>query len=162
MKSTLVSVLFGCTAALLPSAAARAADPPLREGLRCTVVSQRVTDGMRLEIEFSNETTEDLSLAPGPHLVLYRDAQAGDAMGTTARADRVLKTPLVVPASGHVVALYGIAGAATEALRCNEGKPAAAALFFYQFNQRPQFRCLLQQFDLEMLPMKAECPGARR
>jgi hypothetical protein len=148
----------GFVAALL-SAVAVAAEPPVLEGLTCTVISQGVMDGMRLEISFSNETGTEVALAPGPHLVFYRDPEADDAMGTTARVDRIQRTPLVVPAASRRVAFYGMDAGLTEAMRCNGRKPAAAALFFYQHNQRPQFRCMLRQFDVNLLSMRSDCPG---
>jgi hypothetical protein len=143
--------------ALLPFGVA--AEPPDQPGLVCRVSSQRLADGMTLEIAFTNETESDLSLAPGPHLVWYRDATAQDPMDHTARANRLQNAPLVVPAGGTRVALYAIARQAMEELRCNPVEPAGAALYFYQFSQRPRFRCRLQGYDLRAHAAIPECPS---
>jgi hypothetical protein len=137
-----------------------AAEPPDQPGLVCTVLSQQVANGMSLEIRFTNETESDLSLGPGPHLVWYLDAQAREPMDNTARAARVQNGPLVVPAKGARVALYAIAPKLTEQLGCNPARPAAAALYFYQFNPRPSSRCVLQGYDLEALGLKPGCAAS--
>ena len=147
-------------AAALVASPAAAAEPPEREGLVCTVARQSLAEGVRLEIVFANRTGEPISLPPGPHLVLYRDATATDAMEVTVRIDRLQRTPLVVPAQGSVSGLYGADARQTEELLCNGGKPAAAGLYFYQFSRRPSFRCLLRDAPLASLPMKADCPRA--
>ena len=134
-----------------------AAEPPDQPGLVCTVASQHVVNGMSLEIRFTNEAESDLSLGPGPHLVWYRDAQAQEPMDNTARMARVQNGPLVVPAKGSRVALYAIAPKLMEQLSCNPAKPAAAALYFYQFNPRPSARCVLQGYDLDALSLKPGC-----
>lgn len=153
-----------CFAALLLLAGAMlasvawAAEPPDREGLTCTVARQTFAEGLRLEVTFANQTGEPMALPPGPHLVLYRDAAATDAMEVTARVDRIQRTPLPVPAQGHATGLFGMTPRQTEDLLCNGGKPAAAALYFYEFSRRPTFRCLLREYPLASLPMKADCP----
>ena len=154
----------GCIAAPLALAgallasAAWAVEPPDREGLTCTVARQTFADGLRLEVTFANQTGEPMALPPGPHLVLYRDAAATDAMEATARIDRIQRTPLPVPAHGRTTGLFGTSQRQTEELLCNGGKPAAAGLYFYEFSRRPTFRCLLREVPLASLPMKADCP----
>lgn len=143
---------------MLFAGTAYAAEPPDREGLTCTVARQSLADGLRLEITFANQTGEPISLPPGPHLVLYRDAAATDAMETTARVDRIQRTPLTVPPQGSATGLYGTTARQTEELLCNGGTPAAAGLYFYQYTRRPVFRCLLREYPLASLPMKADCP----
>lgn len=161
-----LSCVFGvpCSLALLMLAAPPAhAEPPDQPGLTCKVVSHRVADGMNLEVQFSNAADTDLSLAPGPHLVWYRDAAAEDAMENTVRASRVQNAPLVIPAKGSRSALFAIAPGLLEELRCNAALPAAAGLYFYQFNRRPRFRCLLQGYALDAVAPKPGCsPGALR
>jgi hypothetical protein len=145
-------------AGMLAARAAWAAEPPDREGLTCTVAALALAEGLRLEITFANQTATPMALPPGPHLVLYRDAAATEAMEVTARIDRVQRTPLPVPAQGRVSGLFGMTREQTDALLCNAGQPAAAGLYFYQFSRRPVFRCLLREYPLASLPMKADCP----
>lgn len=149
-------------AAALAASAAIGAEPPEREGLACTVAKQSLAEGLRLEVVFANRTAEPVSLPPGPHLVLYRDAAALDPMEITARIDRLQRTPLVVPAQGSAVGLFGADARQTEELLCNGSKPAAAGLYFYQFSRLPTFRCLLRDAPLAALPMKADCATARK
>lgn len=144
-------------AAALAASAAASAEPPEREGLACTVTRQSLAEGLRLEIVFANRTAEPVSLPAGPHLVLYRDAAATDAMEVTARIDRLQRTPLVVPAQGSAAGLFGADARQTDELLCNGSTPAAAGLYFYQFSRRPSFRCLLREAPLASLPMKANC-----
>ena len=154
---------FGSLALLTLAAATAHAEPPDQAGLSCQVVSQRVADSMSLEVQFSNAADTDLSLAPGPHLVWYRDAAAEDAMENTVRANRVQNAPLVIPAKGSRSALFAISPGLLDELRCNAALPAAAGLYFYQFNRRPRFRCLLQGYALDALVPKPGCsPGALR
>lgn len=145
---------------LLFAVGARGAEPPDRPGLSCTVSSHSIGEGQRIEIVFSNATGEAVSLPPGPHLVLYRDSAANDPMETTARVDRIQRTPLQVPANGSATGLYGMDGRQADELLCNGTAPAAAALYFYQFSPRPTFRCLLREFRLASLPMKSHCTRA--
>lgn len=133
------------------------AEPPEAPGLRCTVAQQRVADGMSLEVQFTNGGAEDLTLAPGAHLVWYRDAAAQDAMDHTVRASRVQNTALVVPAAATRAALLAISPALLDELRCNSALPAAAALYFYQFNPRPRWRCLLQGYDTAAVSLRPAC-----
>ena len=145
-------------AALIPFAAT--AEPPDRPGLSCTVTHQRVADGMSLEIRFTNGSADELSLGPGPHLVWYRDAGAQEPMDHTARANRIQNAPLVVPAGSTRVALYAIDPKPMQEMRCNPAPPAAAALYFYQFSQRPRFRCLLQGYALAAPGMRTDCSAS--
>jgi hypothetical protein len=145
-------------ATLLPAAAAHASEPPDLEGLACTVARHSLAEGLRLEVTFVNQTGVPMALPPGPHLVLYRDAAATDAMEATARVDRIQRTPLAVPAQGSATGLFGTTLRQTEELLCNGSTPAAAALYFYQYSRRPVFRCLLREYPLAALPMKADCP----
>lgn len=157
MKPRLPSSLLACAIAFgaLP---ALAAEPPVHESLGCTVQRLSVGDGLRLELALANTGEAPLTLAPGPHLVLYHDASATDAMGTTARLDRVQMTTLTLLPRSSQPALYSMSAVALEALRCNGRPPAAAALYFYQHNQRPQFRCLLRGYDLQAMGMHLDCP----
>ena len=142
-------------------AAAQAhAEPPELQGLACRVTQQRVAEGMNLEVQFNNSTAADLSLPAGPHLVWYRDKSADDAMEHTVRAGRVQNVPLVVPATASRTALFAFTPALVEQLRCNGTAPAAAALYFYQFNPRPRFRCLLQGYALDAVEPKVACGAA--
>ena len=134
-----------------------AAEPPDKPELVCTVSSQRAGDGMSLEVRFANETEADLSLGPGPHLVWYRDAAMQEPMDHTARANRLQNAPLVVPPKSTRVALYAIESRAMDEMRCNPAPPAGAALYFYQFSQRPQFRCVLQGYDLQAQTSRSGC-----
>jgi len=139
------------------AAGAAHAEPPEAPGLRCTVAQQRVADGMSLEVQFTNSGAEDLSLAPGAHLVWYRDAAAQEPMDHTVRASRVQNTALVVPAAATRAALLAIGPALLDELRCNSALPAAAALYFYQFNPRPRWRCLLQGYDTTAVTLRPGC-----
>lgn len=145
-------------ATLLLATATHASEPPELEGLTCTVVRQSLAEGLRVEVTFANQTGAPIALPPGPHLVLYRDAAATDAMAATARVDRVQRSPLAVPAQGRATGLFGTTLRQTEELLCNGSTPAAAGLYFYQFSRRPAFRCLLSEYPLASLPMKADCP----
>lgn len=145
-------------AGALVAGTAWASEPPDRDGLTCTVARQSLADGLRIEVTFANRTGEPIALPPGPHLVLYRDAAATDAMEATARIDRIQRTPLTVPAQSSATGLFGTSPSQTDELLCNGGAPAAAGLYFYQFSRRPTFRCLLREYPLASLPMKADCP----
>jgi hypothetical protein len=136
---------------------AAASEPPEPPGLVCTVTSQQVTDGMRLEIEFKNDSEADLSIGPGPHLVWYVDAAAQESMVNTARASRVQNAAFAIPARSTRNALFAVVPAGVEQLRCNRQPPAAAALYVYQFSQRPRFRCVLRGYDLTAITLKAGC-----
>ena len=85
-----------------------------------------------------------------------------DAAGRRSTAidwlDRVQMTTLTLPPRTSQPALYSMGAVALEALRCNGRPPAAAALYFYQHNQRPQFRCLLRGYDLQAMGMHPDCP----
>jgi hypothetical protein len=142
-------------AAFLPFAAI--AEPPEPPGLSCTVTQQRLADGMSLEVRFTNESGNEVSLGPGPHLVWYRDAGAEEPMEHTARANRIQNAPLVVPAGSTRVALYAIDPGPMQEMRCNPAPPAAAALYFYQFSQRPRFRCLLRGYALAAHTLRTDC-----
>ena len=127
------------------------------------MTQQRVQDGMSLEVEFSNAASEGLTLGPGPHLVWYRDSTAEDPMEHTARAGRVQNTPLLLPPASSRTALFAFTPALLDQLRCNGAQPAAAALYFYQFNPRPRFRCVLQGYALDAIAPRPACPsGALR
>jgi hypothetical protein len=134
------------------------AEPPQPPGFSCRVTQQRVQDGMSLEVEFGNTTGAPLSLAPGPHLVWYHDAAAEDPMEHTARAGRIQNLPLLLPAGSSRKALLAFTPAALDALRCNGVVPAGAALYFYQFNPWPSFRCLLQGYALDAVLPRSSCP----
>lgn len=138
--------------------ATHASEPPDLEGLTCTVARHTFAEGLRVEVTFANQTGAPIALPPGPHLVLYRDAAATDAMAATVRVDRIQRTPLAVPAQGRATGLFGTTPRQTEELLCNGSTPAAAGLYFYQFSRRPVFRCLLREYPLASLPMKADCP----
>jgi hypothetical protein len=122
------------------------------------VTQQRVLDGMSLEVEFSNAASEALTLGPGPHLVWYRDSTAEDPMEHTIRGGRVQNVPLLVPPASSRTVLFAFPPALLDQLRCNGAQPAAAALYFYQFNPRPRFRCLLQGYALDAVAPKPACP----
>lgn len=136
---------------------AASAEPPESPGLVCTVTLQQVTEGMTLEVEFKNDSPADVSIGPGPHLVWYFDAAAQEPMVNTARVSRVQNAPFVIPAKATRRALFAAAPDAVGQLRCNRAAPAAAALYVYQFSQRPRFRCMLQGYDLKALSPKEGC-----
>jgi hypothetical protein len=144
-------------AGALYAGAAGSAEPPDREGLTCTVAKQSLADGLRLEITFTNQSGEPIVLPAGPHLVLYRDTAATEALEVTARIDRLQRTPLTVPAQGRTAGLFGATPQQSRELLCHAGRPVAAAaagLYFYPFSRRPAFRCLLREASL---PMQADC-----
>ncbi len=151
-------VLATLVAAAALATGSAQAEPPEAPGLRCTVTQQRVGEGMSLQVQFTNSGSEDLSLAPGAHLVWYRDAAALDALENTVRASRVQNTALVVPAASTRAALLAVSPALLDELRCNSAPPAAAALYFYQFNPRPRWRCLLQGYDTAAVSLRPACP----
>jgi hypothetical protein len=144
-------------AMLALAAGAAVAEPPDLTGLSCHVTRQAVGEGMSLEVQFTNSGSSEVLLAPGPHLVWYRDGTAEDAMVHTVRASRVQNTPLVVPAAASRTALFAFSPDLLDDLRCNGALPAAAALYFYQFNPRPRFRCLLQGYALQAVAPKPTC-----
>ena len=149
------------TASLAPLASlASAAEPPEREGLTCTLVKHTLADGLRLEVAFTNQSAQPIALPPGPHLVLYRDAAATEAMDATARADRFQRTALTVAAQGRATDLFAITAAQMHELLCNPGAPAAMGLYFYEFSRRPTFRCVLRGATPAALPMKSACPAS--
>lgn len=138
-----------------------AAEPPSWPGLACTVVEQSVAGTVRLQIRFDNQGPAAVELPPLPHLVLYADRGATEALATTARLDRVQRTPLTVPAGGSRMELLAVDPALAETMRCRATPPAAAALYFYRFSQRPQSRCLLDGFDAATLATAdPPCPAA--
>jgi hypothetical protein len=152
--------LGACLAAIGTSAHAEPADLP---ALTCTAVRHEIDGGMRLQIRFDNLGPAAIELPPGPHLVLYADPAATDALVSIARMDRVQRTAITVAPQASRTELFALSATATEALRCQAGKPAAAAVYFYRFTQRPQSRCLLRGLDLDALRAAAPCPdGARR
>lgn len=152
------SIAAPTLATLLFVPATHASEPPELEGLTCTVARQSLAEGLRVEVTFANQTGTPIALPPGPHLVLYRDAAATEAMAATVRVDRIQRTPLAVPAQGRVTGLFGTTPQQAEEFLCNGSTPAAAGLYFYQFSRRPVFRCLLRDYPLASLPMKADCP----
>jgi hypothetical protein len=155
-------VTSALTAALTPAHA----EPPDEPALSCHVTAQQVDNGMRLAVQFTNSSDRELALAPGPHLVWYHDASAQDPMDRTVRANRVQNAPLRVPAQASRSALWAFSAEQVDDLRCNAALPAAAALYFYQFNRRPRFRCLLQGYALDAVspvsPVSACPPAALR
>jgi hypothetical protein len=134
------------------------AEPPQPPGLSCRVAQQRVGETMSLQLVFSNRSDAELRVGLGPHIVWYADAAAEDPMERSARARRLQDAVLVLPPGGERSELYIVDAAALEQLRCNGARPAAAALYVYQFNPRPRFRCLLQDYDLDAVAPKTGCP----
>lgn len=132
------------------------AEPPEIQALSCTVTEQAVSGALRLRVRFENQGPGPIELPPGPQLILYADAAATDRLDGAARMDRVQRTPILVPANGQAEGLFAIGAANASALLCGKTAPAAAAMYFYRFSQRPQFRCLLRGFDLQSAP----CPAA--
>lgn len=145
---------------LLAATAAHAQEPPQPEGLHCRALSVETTDGLRLEVAFSNASGSAISLPPAPHLVLYRDAAATDPMEHTVRVDRVQQTPLVVPAGGEKTALLAAPPSRGDTLRCNPHPAAAAALYYYQFSRRPTFRCVLRDYPAGRPAVDPACAGS--
>jgi hypothetical protein len=153
--------LGGLAVVAASMATAAAAEPPSWPGLTCTVVGQSVAGTVRLQVRFDNQGPAAVELPPLPHLVLYADRGATEALDTTARLDRVQRTPLTVPAGGSRTELLAVDPALAETLRCRAPRPAAAALYFYRFSQRPQSRCLLEGYDAAALASTdPPCPGA--
>lgn len=143
--------------ALLAAAPALArAEPPELQALSCTVTEQAVSGTLRLRVRFENQGPDPVELPPGPQLILYADAAATDRLDAAARMDRVQRTPILVPAGGQAEGLFGVIAANAGALLCGKTAPAAAAMYFYRFSQRPQFRCILRGFDFQ----GASCPAS--
>lgn len=141
---------------------ARAAEPPDWPGLACRVVAQSAATALRLQVRFDNGGPAPIELPPGPHLVLYADPAADDALETTARLDRVQRTPIVVPAAGSRSEVFVLDAAVAERLRCPPRVPAAAAIYFYRFSPRPQSRCRLEGYDAAGWAASSPCPTAPR
>ena len=139
------------------------AEPPELEAISCTVTEQAVSGTLRLRVRFENQGPSPVELPPGPQLILYADAAATDRLDAAARMDRVQRTPILVPATGQAEGLFAISAANASTLLCGKTAPAAAAMYFYRFSQRPQFRCILRGFDLRAgpCPAAAEPPGNR-
>jgi hypothetical protein len=145
----------GLLALLAVAATVVQAEPPELQALSCTVTEQAVSGTLRLRVRFENQGATPVELPPGPQLILYADAAATDRLDAAARMDRVLRTPILVPASGQAEGLFAISAASASALLCGKATPAAAAMYFYRFSQRPQFRCILRGFELHAAP----CPA---
>lgn len=148
--------------ALLAAASALARAEPLElQALSCTVTEQEISGALRLRVRFDNDGPSPIELPPGPQLILYADAAATDRLDGAARMDRVQRTPILVPANGQAEGLFAISAANAGAFLCGRTAPAAAAMYFYRFSQRPQFRCILRGFDLQAAPCAAaERPAA--
>jgi hypothetical protein len=131
------------------------AEPPEIQALSCAVMEQEASGALRLRVRFDNQGPDPIELPPGPQLILYADAAATDRFDAAARMDRVQRTPILVPANGQTEGLFAISAANTSALLCGKTTPAAAAMYFYRFSQRPQFRCILRGFELQT----ASCPA---
>lgn len=144
------------TLALCPLAAL--AEAPVLPDLTCTAEQPALADGaLRVRVRFDNRGSEAMSLPPGPYLVFYNDAEADDAMVNTARLDRVQRTAIAVPPGGQAEALYAVSPTMVGVLACNGRQPAAVAIAFYRFTQRPVFRCLLRAFPADLVPMRPDC-----
>ena len=154
-------VLLVLAAALATVSPAATAEPPELTALGCTVVQQEVGDTLRMRIRFDNPSATPLELPPGPHLVFYVDAAATERFDLAARMDRIQKTPIVVPPEGSTEALFAVSTATLASLGCTGARPAVAAMYFYRFSQRPQFRCLLRQFDVQAATGSGPCPPAK-
>ena len=154
-STTLVVV----TASLAAVSMAARAGPPELNGLLCTVARQDVGDAMRLWVRFENQSTTQLELPPGPHLIFYADSAAVERFDLVARMERIQRTPVIVPPAGSTEALYVVGSAAIASFACSSTKPAAAAMYFYKFSQQPQFRCLLRSFDLQSVLGSVPCPS---
>lgn len=136
----------------------QAAEPPDAPGLVCQVLRQSLDQGLTLELQLRNDGDSPLTLAPGPHLVWYADAAAQESLTHSAPLRRVVNGPLVLPPRDQRTALWRVDAAGWEALRCNPVGPAAAALAFFQFNPRPQFRCRLLGYLPHGLEPRRDCP----
>lgn len=148
--------------ALLAAATALAqAEPPELQALSCAVMEQAARGALRLRVRFENRGPSPIELPPGPQLIVYADSSATDRLDGAARMDRVQSTPILVPANGQAEGLFAISAANASALLCGKTAPAAAAMYFYRFSQRPQFRCILRGFDLQAAVCTApEAPPA--
>ena len=145
--------------ALLAAASALArAEPPELQALSCAVTEQELSGALRLRVRFDNQGPSPIELPAGPQLILYADAAATDRLDGAARMDRVQRTPILVPANGQSEGLFAIGAANASELLCGKTAPAAAAMYFYRFSQRPQFRCILRGIDLQAAP----CAAAER
>ncbi len=131
------------------------AEPPDHQALSCTVSEQGVSGAMRLQVRFENQGSTPVELPPGPQLILYADSSATERLDAAARMERVQRTPILVPSSGKADGLFAVSAANVGALLCGGATPAAAAMYFYRFSQRPQFRCILRGFDLQAV----SCPS---
>ena len=132
------------------------AEPPGLQDLTCVVVQQEGGGGIRLRVRFENNGETPIELPPGPHLIPYADSAATERMDLAGRMDRIQRTPIVVPPGGSTEELFAIEESFISSLRCGDAKPAATAMYFYKFSQRPQFRCLLRGFEA---PSKVSCPS---
>lgn len=137
------------------------AEPPDLKALACTVAQQDAGDTIRMRVRFDNQGATPLELPPGPHLVFYADAAATDRFDLAARMDRIQKTPIVIPPEGSTEALFAVSKATVASLGCTGAQPAVAAMYFYKFSQRPQFRCVLRQFDVHAATGSGPCPPAK-
>jgi hypothetical protein len=137
----------------------KAGEPPDLPSLSCTVVSQDYGTSLRLQIRFENQSSAAIELPPGPYLVLYGDREATDALPESAALARVQRTPLVVQPGASRVELFSVGSPFVAAHACEQTRPLAAGIYFYRFSQRPQFRCLLGQFNAEPLFVKSNCPS---
>ncbi len=154
MHPTVRSASFLALLAVAPALAR--AEPPELQALSCTVTEQAVSGTLRLRVRFENQGPGPIELPPGPQLILYADAAATDRLDAASRMDRVQRTPILVPAGGGADGLFAISAANASALLCGKTAPAAAAMYFYRFSQRPQFRCILRGFDLQ----RASCAAS--
>ncbi len=144
-------------ASALIANAATANEPPIHEALTCTVVSQEVDGAMRLQMRFDNPAATAIELPAGPFLVFYEDSQAMESMQGTAKLERMQRNAIHVDARSSRQEMFVVDAKAREALECNGAKPQAAALYFYKFSQRPQFRCILRDYKLDALAVKSGC-----
>ena len=152
------SGLLSFFVAALFASPALAGEPPIQDSLTCTVVSQAVDDSMRLQIRFDNQAATAIELPPGPYLVFYEDPQGEDSMQGMAMLERMQRGAVHIDPSTSRLEMFAVAARSTEALECNGKKPAAAALYFYKFSQRPQYRCILRDYKLDALGIKSDCP----
>lgn len=155
----------GLALALALAAPVCQAEPPDNPGLHCEVTQQQVgqgtSEGMGLQVRFSNRSDEPLTLPAGPHLVWYRDAAAEEPLERTVRAGRLQNVPLTVQAGAAQTVLFAFTPTQLDELRCQGTAPAAAGLYFYRFSRWPTFRCLLQGYALDALQTQpaAACPS---
>lgn len=137
-----------------------ASEPPEKEGFICTATNLTTAGSLRLEVTFANTSAAPVTLPAAAHLALYRDTAATDVFEDTARVDRLQRTPLVVPTNGRTSALFIADATQAGALLCSGARPAAAALYFYEFSRRPTFRCVLKGEALAAWPKKPPCAAS--